>query len=374
MNLQSYFSTELVDMGELDPGLRGIWTPKSQLFAVSIGLTTQFTDHAAEYAAKYASPDYFRKLIVRGLTLNGATIGQDAHILDLGAGAGDNSVFPCLDLFKQAKIVATDLSPKLLALLRHKLGQRGVGDSVAVVCTDAMLDIFVSGSFNLVIGAAILHHLMDPSRALVTAHRALKPGGYAMFFEPFELGHSILALIFERIISEASLRSSGIDPNCLHFMHLFAQGVRRCLGRDKSAPIFGEIDDKWLFSESYFQKMGKAAGFEQVRIESIHNPKSQITDRAAALLSLGANAQLSSLPEWAQAIVGQANSAFSETRNEMIFEGIVTMRKPRWSIFQGLSIKRSWPRRPRGHLALGVESSQVPALEKGSGSVSRFLR
>ena len=100
------------------------------------------------------------------------------------------------------------------------------------------------------------------------------------------------------------------------------------LGRDKSSPIFREIDDKWLFSESYFHEAGKAAGFEQVKIESIHDPNNQITSRADALLSLGANVQLSSLPAWAQTIVAQADSAFSETRSEMIFEGIVTMRKP----------------------------------------------
>jgi hypothetical protein len=87
-----------------------------------------------------------------------------------------------------------------------------------------------------------------------------------------------------------------------------------------------KLTTSWLFSESYFHEAGKAAGFEQVKIESIHDPNNQITSRAAALLSLGANIQLSSLPAWAQTIVAQADSAFSETRSEMIFEGIVTMR------------------------------------------------
>ena len=95
-----------------------------------------------------------------------------------------------------------------------------------MACADAMLDVFVPESFDLVTGAAILHHLIDPSRALVAAHRALKPGGFAMFFEPFR------------------------------------------------------------FLEA------------------------------------------SSLPAWAQTIIAEAQSAFSETRSEMIFEGIVTIRKP----------------------------------------------
>jgi ubiquinone/menaquinone biosynthesis C-methylase UbiE len=329
MDAQSYFSAKLVDMGELDPRLAGIWTPESQRHAVPVGLSEQFTEQAGDYAAKYASTDYFRALIVRGLALSGARLGRAPRILDIGTGAGDNSVFPCLDLFENAEIVATDLSPNLLALLRREVDRRRVADSVTVACADAMLDVFVPESFDLVTGMAILHHLIDPSHALVAACRALKPGGFAMFFEPFEFGHSILTLIFERIMSEASLRPGSLDPVVVHFMHQFTGDARRRLGRDKSSPIFREVDDKWLFSKSYLREVGKAAGFEKVRVESIHNPKSQITDRAAALLSIGANAQLSSLPTWAQTIIAEAQSAFSETRSEMIFEGIVTMRKPR---------------------------------------------
>ena len=312
------------------------WTPdwlgsgrrRVERHAVPVGLTEQFTEQAGDYAAKYASTAYFRSLIVRGLALSGARLGRAPRILDIGTGAGDNSVFPCLDLFENAEIVATDLSPDLLVLLRREVDRRRVADSVTVACADAMLDVFVPESFDLVTGMAILHHLIDPSHALVAACRALKPGGFAMFFEPFEFGHSILTLVFERIMSEAALRAGGLDPTVLHFMHLFTEDARRRLGRDKSSSIFREVDDKWLFSKSYLREVGKAAGFEKVRVELIHNPKNQITDRAAALLSIGANAQLSSLPAWAQTIVAQAQSAFSETRSDMIFEGIVTMRKP----------------------------------------------
>ena len=132
-----------------------------------------------------------------------------------------------------------------------------------MACADAMLDVFVPESFDLVTGMAILHHLIDPSHALVAACRALTPGGFAMFFEPFEFGHSILTLIFERIMSEASLRADSLDPMVLHFMHLFTEDARRRLGRDKSSSIFREVDDKWLFSESYLREVGKAAGFEK---------------------------------------------------------------------------------------------------------------
>ena len=116
-----------------------------------------------------------------------------------------------------------------------------------------------------------------------------------MFFVPFEFGHSILTLVFERIMSEASLRAVSLDPMALHFMHLFTEDTRRRLGRDKSSSIFREVDDKWLFSKSYLREVGKAAGFEKVRGESTDNPQSQTTDRAPALPSIGPHPQLSRL-------------------------------------------------------------------------------
>ena len=91
-------------------------------------MTEQFTELAGNYAAKYGNTAYFRRLIVRALALSGAQIGRAPRILDIGTGAGDNSVFPCLDLFENAEIIATDLSPDLLALLRREVDRRCVAE------------------------------------------------------------------------------------------------------------------------------------------------------------------------------------------------------------------------------------------------------
>jgi SAM-dependent methyltransferase len=185
----------------------------------------------------------------------------------------------------------------------------------------AFPNLFTSNAFDLVIGAAYLHKFTDPPCVLASLYRALKPGGYALFFEPFELGHSILTLLFERILSKASLRPEGINPDMNQFMHAFATHTRLRVSRDKNS--------EWLFSEDYFQEIGKHIGFDQIRFESIHDNTNQISARAAALFAVGTNAQTSDLPQWAQAVLREADSVFSETKRKLIFEGIVTMRKPR---------------------------------------------
>jgi SAM-dependent methyltransferase len=328
MDVQSYFSTTLVDMGISDPRFSGIWTPEDHSKSIAVGLTEQFTNNAREYVSKYAATTYFRTLFERAIALSDTDIKDINRILDLGTGSGDNSAIPCVELFNNCEIMATDLSPNLLAILIQEINKRGLSERMAVACVDASQNIFVPESFDLVTGAAILHHLIDPSRAIAAAFRALKPGGTAIFFEPFELGHSILLLAFERIIAENAFHGGDVDPNTLHFMSVFSRGVRLMLGRDKSLPIYKDIDDKWLFSERYFCRVCEKEGFANVRVESIHEPERQITSRATALLALGAGIPLTTLPDWSQRIIAATDSAFCESDRDIIFEGIITMRKP----------------------------------------------
>jgi SAM-dependent methyltransferase len=328
MDVQSYFSTSLVDMGISDPRFSEIWTPEDYSKSIATGLTEQFTSNAREYVSKYAATTYFRSLFERAIALSDADIRDINRILDLGTGSGDNSAIPCVELFNNCEIIATDLSPNLLAILVQEIKRRGLSDRIAAACVDASQNVFVRESFDLVTGAAILHHLIEPSRAIAAAFRALKPGGTAIFFEPFELGHSILLLAFERIITENGFRDDSVDPNTLHFMSIFCRGVRLMLGRDKSLPIYNHIDDKWLFSGRYFRRVCEKEGFANVRVESIHDPERQITSRASALLSLGAGIPLTALPDWSQQIIAATDSAFCESDRDIIFEGIVTMRKP----------------------------------------------
>jgi hypothetical protein len=83
MDVQSYFSVKLVDMGVSDPRFAGIWTPASEVGSPAVGLTEQFTENAADYASKYAGTSYFKGLIVRGLAMSNATLGSAPKILEL---------------------------------------------------------------------------------------------------------------------------------------------------------------------------------------------------------------------------------------------------------------------------------------------------
>lgn len=77
------------------------------------------------------------------------------------------------------------------------------------MCTNAMNNHFTTALFDLVMGIAILHHLLDPMQALTAAHSALKDGGIAVFFEPFE-GLGLISMAFRLIIQQADRDSNVV--------------------------------------------------------------------------------------------------------------------------------------------------------------------
>jgi ubiquinone/menaquinone biosynthesis C-methylase UbiE len=111
--------------------------------------------------------------------------------LEIGAGTGYFS----LNLL-QAGIIeratATDISPGMLQTLSANAKRLGV--KVRTVATDAERLPFDDGSFDLVFGHAVLHHIPDLGRGFAEFHRVLRPGGTLVFCgEPSRYGDLIAA-------------------------------------------------------------------------------------------------------------------------------------------------------------------------------------
>ncbi len=106
-------------------------------------------------------------------------------ILELGCGCGEASVFFAL---AGANVTATDLSPGMLELTRRVAEFHCVGVKTAVASSEKLP--FADGSFDVVYGANVLHH-SDMRVALAEAHRVLKPGGRACFWDPLSANPAI---------------------------------------------------------------------------------------------------------------------------------------------------------------------------------------
>lgn len=303
-----------------------VWTVEDETSGGAI--SDQFKADAATYHQRYAASDHFERLFRSALEVTGVAVAPAPLILDLGSGSGVNSVVPCQRVFGGARIVATDLSAELLAMLAAYAHDSALGGSVVAVKMDAMGQVAAPGAFDLVTGASILHHLLRPEQGLAAAARALKPGGHAIFFEPFN-GWSILRLAYERILAEAELRRDPLDPAIEAVLRAMIRDVAERSDPDTTTAWFPNLDDKWLFSRSKIAAWVQEVGFERPRFVP-HGVKNDTLYQAMTMVTL----RLSSgrddltLPDWATAILASFDAALThDAKRELMMEGTIVLTK-----------------------------------------------
>ena len=108
--------------------------------------------------------------------LEGAAIGPDADVLDLGCGTGTLAIMAA-DRAPSARVVGLDVDPDILSIARRKVARSGV--RVTLAEGSATDPPFAPGSFDRVLTTLVLHHLTTEQkrRALAAARRLLRPGG-----------------------------------------------------------------------------------------------------------------------------------------------------------------------------------------------------
>ncbi len=133
-------------------------------------------------------------------------------LLDLGCGAGENSVYFAK---KGARCVASDYSPGMvevalqLAAANHVQIQGRTMNAIALDCPD--------NTFDFVYASNLLHHLPDPQAAIREMYRVLKPGGKACFWDP--LRHNPIINVYRRIATKVRTEDeTPLDINIVNFV------------------------------------------------------------------------------------------------------------------------------------------------------------
>jgi SAM-dependent methyltransferase len=112
--------------------------------------------------------------------------------LEIGAGTGYFSL-NLLQAGVVGEATCTDISPGMVSTLGRNAERLGL--QVRTARADAESLPFAEGSFDLVLGHAVLHHLPNLRRAFAEFHRVLRPGGRIVFAgEPSRLGDRIAAV------------------------------------------------------------------------------------------------------------------------------------------------------------------------------------
>ncbi|HYZ54716.1 MAG TPA: class I SAM-dependent methyltransferase [Streptosporangiaceae bacterium] len=94
--------------------------------------------------------------------------------LEIGAGSGAMTA-QLLTMFPRFRMVATDDDTELVGTAEQILA--GYGKRASVQRADAAQLPFADNRFDLVLSAAMLHHVIEWDKALAEAVRVLRPGG-----------------------------------------------------------------------------------------------------------------------------------------------------------------------------------------------------
>ena len=133
---------------------------------------------------------------------------EGKKILDLGCGAGENSVYFAL---KGAHCIAADYSPGMLETAQRLARKYDV--EIETKCINAEEIEFPDNSFDYVYAANLLHHVR-PETALREMHRTCKPGGKVCFWDP--LKHNPVINVYRRMASK--VRSEDETPLSIQFV------------------------------------------------------------------------------------------------------------------------------------------------------------
>lgn len=141
-----------------------------------------------DFYPQWMGDEHFQILLKTAGSLTGK------RVLDFGCGRGQTSRFYCRQ--GALRVEGFDISGANISIAEKNARREGVDDRVFFRRLAAEDIDYPDGSFDLIIGKAILHHT-DLEKTAKQLHRVLSPNGVAIFFEP--LSHNPVLNLFRRL-------------------------------------------------------------------------------------------------------------------------------------------------------------------------------
>ncbi|MDB5423371.1 MAG: hypothetical protein JWQ29_787 [Phenylobacterium sp.] len=324
--VQDFFQEPLRPAGFERQGAHPVWAARSYDRDHLVGISERFLSKADVYTETYTHSENILDLLRRAIRKEEMSMDGVRNVLDFGSGPGTNTVFPLHIIDPTLRIVATDISPDLLATLSRLLDNYPHRDLVDVVAWDCMSGGIAPGSFDLVTGASLLHHLMDPRMALRTASEALRPGGYAFFVDPFD-GAGLVRGLYQALLLANVGHNDRLRDDTV--------GALEVLSLDYAARIGGTepehftcLEDKWIFSQEWITEQAREAGFSWVNIRGNLHHTTMYGDYVTTQLRMAAGPDAAQLPGWATELLNAFDASLTPViRRRMMIEATIVLRK-----------------------------------------------
>ena len=200
-----------------------------------------------------------------------AGVRPGTRVLDVAAGAGDQTLDIAERVGPSGAVVATDLSPAIVAHAQERARRAGFGQVQCLVADGEDLP-FEADSFDAAVCRLGLMFFPDPLQGLREMHRALRPGAgvCTMVFAGPQKNPCV------RILMATALRHAGLpapDPGMPG-----APGSLLSLGRP------GRIDA--LFTEAGFRDVATTAVDAVFRLPSVDDYLAFVRSSASPILQI----------------------------------------------------------------------------------------
>jgi len=182
-----------------------------------------------------------------------AEVGPGARVLDVAAGAGDQTLDIAQRVGPKGSVLATDLSPRILEFAKANARHAGYGNVETQVADGENLNVS-EASFDAAICRLGLMLFPDPGKGLRAIYQALKPDGRVctMVFSTPDSNPCIAILV------STALRHAGLPPR-----DPYQPGGLLSLGRP------GLIED--LFRQAGFSRVATTALAAPFRLPSVRD-------------------------------------------------------------------------------------------------------
>lgn len=182
-------------------------------------------------------------------------------LLDIACGSGRIAAGTWLNpAIAGWRIHASDISTTGLKRLSAHIASTKSLNWMEMSVQNAEAMVFGEESFDVIVGSSMLHHLNDYESFLRNCRRILKPGGVAVFGEPFAVGYGIAAGVLKLASQKLGLTHPSIDA--------FVNDVQIRIRADRK--LLASLVDKHLFLHSVLADAARQAGFSQVSFTSPH--------------------------------------------------------------------------------------------------------
>ncbi len=226
-------------------------TMKTQLEAIDYDATGGITDKAIENIGRAWATVFDNA----GVSL----FGKD--VLEVGSGTGALTL-ALLNQCGAGRVVATDVSATFLKKMLNRTG--GENRITALRCDCNALPVR-TGTFDVVVGRSILHHLLDYKEVLAQCARALREGGSAVFFEPILEGKIIVAF-YGALVADLAERegNSTLDSRDINLIRSIVRHITKAAWYPQDRDSLAKLEDKFVFTLPGLKAAARDAGFTSV--------------------------------------------------------------------------------------------------------------